>query len=158
MNRTRDLRLGDFLPYRLSIASNTVSDVIATTYRALFGLTIPEWRLITVLAENEGLSQFGLGAATLMDKVTVSRAAVSLVDRGLVRRSPNLDDKRSHLLWLTLEGRNLYEQVAPKALAFEDAILSDFKAGEIAQLKSMLLRLQDAALRLAENENRNHAS
>ena len=43
-----------FLPYRLSIASNVVSDAIATTYHALFGLRIPEWRLVAVIAEATG--------------------------------------------------------------------------------------------------------
>ena len=36
-----DLKLDDFLPYRLSVVSNAVSDAIASTYQALFGLRIP---------------------------------------------------------------------------------------------------------------------
>ncbi len=35
------LKLDDFLPYRLSIASNAVSDAVAGAYRARFGLKIP---------------------------------------------------------------------------------------------------------------------
>jgi DNA-binding MarR family transcriptional regulator len=151
MNKPRSLQLAEFLPYRLSIASNMVSDVIANTYRALFGLSIPEWRLIAILAERDGLSQFGLGAATRMDKVTVSRAAVGLVERGLVKRALNPEDRRSNLLSLSAEGRALYEQIAPKALAFEDAILRDFTREEIDQLKAMLQRLQDVALQLERN-------
>jgi DNA-binding MarR family transcriptional regulator len=149
---TRVLRLDSFVPYRLSIASNAVSDVIAGAYRALFGLNVPEWRLITVLAERGAATQFGLGSATRMDKVTVSRAAIALVDRGLVKRSPNPDDKRSHLLTLTSQGRALYDQVAPKALALEDTILSGFKPAEVATLLGMLQRLHDAAAELADGD------
>ena len=98
---TEQLKLDDFLPYRLSIASNRVSDAVAGTYRALFGLRISEWRLVAVLAESEGLSQQALGARTQMDKVTVSRAAIALVDRGLVARAANPSDQRSHNLALT---------------------------------------------------------
>jgi DNA-binding MarR family transcriptional regulator len=152
MTKPRVLKLDAFVPYRLSIASNTVSDVIAGSYRALFGLNVPEWRLVTVLAERGSISQFGLGAATRMDKVTVSRAAIGLVERGLVRRSPNPEDKRSHLLELTAEGRALYDQVAPKALALEDAILAEFSHDEVATLLGMLQRLQAAAGRLADPE------
>lgn len=82
------LKLDEFLPYRLSIASNRVSSAIATAYQSLFGLRIPEWRLIAVIAESDGLTQQALGVATRMDKVTVSRAAIALVDRGLVQRQP----------------------------------------------------------------------
>jgi DNA-binding MarR family transcriptional regulator len=142
------LKLERFVPYRLSVASNAVSDVIAGAYRALFGLTVAEWRLVTVLAERGRETQFGLGAATRMDKVTVSRAAIALVDRGLVERGPNPDDKRSHLLSMTEAGRLLYDQVAPKALALEKTLLADFSAEEVRTLKAMLARIEAAAARL----------
>jgi DNA-binding MarR family transcriptional regulator len=151
MKKARTLRLHSFVPYRLSIASNTVSDMIASAYRSLFGLNIPEWRLVTVLAEHHGMTQQDLGEATRMDKVTVSRAAIGLVDRGLVKREPNPDDKRSHLLSLTKDGWSLYDQVAPKALAFEDAVLAGFDKAEVAQLMSMLERLEEAALKLVHD-------
>jgi DNA-binding MarR family transcriptional regulator len=142
------LRLDDFLPYRLSIASNRVSGAIATAYQALFGLRIPEWRLIAVLAEGGEMTQQAIGVVTRMDKVTVSRAAVALVDRGLAQRRPNPDDQRSHHLSLSAEGRTLYEAVAPKALALERQIFAGFEAGELAQLRTMLERLEAAAAAL----------
>jgi DNA-binding MarR family transcriptional regulator len=148
MPKPRALRLAAFVPYRLSIATNTVSDVIAGAYRALFGLNIPEWRLIAVLAEKGSATQFDLGGATRMDKVTVSRGAIALVARGLVRRSPNPRDKRSHLLSLTAQGRALYDQVAPKALALEDEVLADFSAEEVVTLIAMLQRLEASAARV----------
>ncbi len=46
------LRLDAFVPFRLSYTSNLVSDRIAKTYEALFGLSIPEWRLVAVIAEG----------------------------------------------------------------------------------------------------------
>ena len=142
------LKLDQFLPYRLSIASNRVSSAIATAYQALFGLRIPEWRLIAVIAESDGLTQQALGAATRMDKVTVSRAAIALVDRGLVERRPNPDDQRSHLLSLTAAGQTLYESVAPKALELEAQVFAGFSAAELATFKAMLERLEASAASL----------
>ena len=78
---TARLVLDDFIPYRLSVASNSVSDAIASAYEALFGLTIPEWRLVAVIAESEGITQQAIGAAPRLDKVTVSRAALALERR-----------------------------------------------------------------------------
>ena len=40
------LRLDAYLPYRLSVASNAVSGLIALAYQDRFGLTVPQWRLI----------------------------------------------------------------------------------------------------------------
>lgn len=150
MKPSVSLSLDNFVPYRLSVASNLMSDAIASAYRALFGLNIAEWRLIAVLAERTSSTQNDLCTATKMDKVTISRAAIALADRGLVQRSPNPDDKRSHLLSLSASGKDLYAQVVPKALALEKSLLADFSEGEIADLVAMLRRLERMAERLSD--------
>ncbi|WP_448664878.1 MarR family winged helix-turn-helix transcriptional regulator [Sphingomonas sp. CJ20] len=139
------LKLDDFLPYRLSIASNAVSDAVATSYRTLFGLRIPEWRLVAVLAEGGAMSQQALCGRTRMDKVTVSRAAIALAERGLIARTANPGDQRSHLLTLSAEGETLYAQVAPQAIALERRMFADFTPDERAQLRAMLDRVERAA-------------
>ena len=138
------LKLDQFLPYRLSIASNAVSDAVATAYRTLFGLRIPEWRLIAVLAEGGNMSQQALCGRTRMDKVTVSRAAIALADRGLIARASNPGDQRSRLLTLSEAGWALYEQIAPKAIELERRIFAGFTVAERAQLQEMLNRVEVA--------------
>ena len=139
------LKLDAFLPYRLSIASNRVSSAVASVYQSLFGLRISEWRLVAVIAEGEAVTQQALGVATRMDKVTVSRAAAMLVERGLLERRPNPGDQRSHLLALTATGRALYEDVAPKALELEAAVFAGFSAKELATFRAMLDRIEASA-------------
>jgi DNA-binding MarR family transcriptional regulator len=139
------LSLDAFLPFRLSVVSNVVSDAIASTYRAMFGLRIPEWRLVAVIAESDGLSQQALGLRTRMDKVTVSRAAIALAERGLIERRANPADQRSQLLSLTPDGRVLYEQVAPKALEMEARIFGGLDASELARFREVLERIEVAA-------------
>jgi DNA-binding MarR family transcriptional regulator len=144
------LKLDQFLPYRLSIASNIVSEAVASAYRTLFGLRIPEWRLVTVLAEDGAMSQQALCGRTRMDKVTVSRAAIALAERKLVERAGNPGDRRSHLLMLSKDGWALYEQVAPKALELERRIFEGIGADEIERFRAMLERLEAAALALED--------
>lgn len=143
--RVTQLKLDTFLPYRLSVVSNRVSAAIATAYDRLFGLKIPEWRLIAVIAEGQAITQQAVGVATRMDKVTVSRAAQALAERGLIARQPNMGDKRSHLLTLTATGRALYDQVAPKALELEAAIFEQLDPAERRALAAMLERIEAAA-------------
>lgn len=145
MTIVNDLRLEDFLPYRLSVVSNAVSDAIASTYQALFGLRIPEWRLIAVIAEGAGMTPQALSHATRMDKVTVSRAASALAKRALIERRANPVDQRSHLLSLTPAGRTLYEQVAPKALEMEARIFGGLSAAEAALFRDLIDRIGAAA-------------
>ena len=139
------LRLDAFLPYQLSVTSNAVSSAIARTYEALFGLRVPEWRLIAVLAEQEGVTQQALVARTEMDKMTVSRAAQALVSRGLVTRVTHGTDRRSHALALSEDGRALYAQIAPKALELERKLLEELGDREVAQLRKTLAKLKAAS-------------
>lgn len=139
------LRLDEFIPYRLSVASNAVSELIASAYRQRFGITITEWRTIAILGEGTPLAPREIGRRARMDKVAVSRAAKALEDRGLVERSPNDDDQRSHRLRLTEQGRALYETVGPQALTIEAELFRDFEPWERAALASFLARAQAAA-------------
>lgn len=145
------LQLDEFLPYRLSITSNLVSDAIAGTYEALFGLTIPQWRLIAVIAENDGISQQAIGVKTRMDKVTVSRAAIALANRGLIERSGNPADRRSNRLVLSASGRALYDQVVPKALELETRIFGSFDRATLDGFTEMLRSIDRIALDIGGN-------
>jgi DNA-binding MarR family transcriptional regulator len=139
------LNLNAFLPYRLSIASNAVSERIAREYQSRFGLKIPEWRLMAVLGEGKPLTQRELVAATLMDKVTVNRAAKALSDRALIERKAHGSDGRSHHLRLSSAGQSLYEEIVPAALAMERKLLAALSDEDRERLDAMLATLTSAA-------------
>lgn len=147
MTMRTGLTLERFLPYRLAYTSNLVSEAVAHTYKALFGLTIPEWRLIAHTAEDEGVTQQDVVLRSQMDKVTVSRAAIALAARGLIRRQPSATDKRAQTLSLTETGEQLYAEVAPKALELQEAIFHDFSAEERDALTALLRRVDAAVLK-----------
>lgn len=139
------LTLDRFLPYRLSVASNAVSTRISNSYRRRFGLKVAEWRVLAILAESAQLTPQALAGATRMDKISISRASGALGARGLIEVRPNHDDRRSHYLALTAEGRALYAEIAPAALALETRLLDSFSAEERAQLAALLRRIEVAA-------------
>lgn len=141
-------RLADFLPYLLSVTSNAVSDRIAEEYRTHFDLKIPEWRVMAVLGDAGALTQRDLVRATLMDKVAVNRACKVLEDRGLVTRSPNDRDGRSHHLELTADGHAVHGQIMPLALGMERRIFAEFSEEERCQFNSLLWRLRESVKRL----------
>lgn len=145
------LSLADYVPYRLVTAAAAVSRLIARAYEDRFGLTIPQWRLMSVLAEG-ALTPNAAVARTAMDKVRVSRAAQDLVERRLVNRTAVVADRRSHRLELTVAGRRLFAEIAPMALAYEAALLSGLAPSEVAILKRLLSRLEAAATQLAGGE------
>jgi DNA-binding MarR family transcriptional regulator len=144
------LRLDDYLPYRLSVAANAVSQLIARAYVDRFGLTVPQWRLMAVLGEDSPLTPQALCGRTVMDKVTVMRAARGLLQRRLLRRQPNAEDGRSHRLSLTATGERMYEEVAPLALKYEATLLAGIEAADVVKLERWLRRLQHTAAALID--------
>ncbi len=142
------LSLDYFIPYRLSVLSNTVSSALAGAYARRFGLTIPQWRVIAVLARAPGLSAAGVAERTAMDKVAVSRAVTGLARSGRVRRLLAPSDKRRSVLSLTARGRAVYRRIVPLALAYERRLLAELSPAEKLQFDELLGRLQDRARRL----------
>ena len=142
-------RLADFLPYLMSVTTNAVSDMIAGEYRARFGLKIPEWRVMAVLGDAGAQTQRSLVGATRMDKVAVNRACKVLEDRGLVGRSPNADDGRSHHIELTTAGKAMHAEIMPLALDMERRLFASLSAAELDDFKALLARI---TARVAELE------
>lgn len=135
-------RLADFLPYLLSVTSNAVSGRIADEYNARFGLRIPEWRVMAVLGDAGSQTQRSLVGATLMDKVAVNRACKVLEERGLIERSPNTRDGRSHHLELTESGKAMHSQIMPLALEMEALLFDGLSEEEQATFKVLLGRVR----------------
>ena len=143
--------LADFLPYRLSITSNAVSDLIAREYRSRFGLKIPEWRVMAVLGDVGEATQRELVAATRMDKVAVNRATKTLGERALIQRAPNMADGRSHHLALTAAGQALYAEIMPLALHMEGQVMTVLSEAERLQLSGLLGKLLARADALSDD-------
>jgi len=139
------LQLEHFLPYRLSILSNTISQAIADDYQRRYDISVTEWRVMAVLARFDGLSAREVAERTAMDKVAVSRALARLVEAGRVSRVTHDDDKRRSVLSLTEAGWDMHDEVAPMARAREREVLAKLDAEEREWLTRILDKLQPSA-------------
>jgi len=138
--------LENFLPYRLSLLSNTVSQGISAAYRKVYGLSVTEWRVIAILGRYPGLTASEVLARGAMDKVAVHRAVNKLLDRGLLERSPHREDRRRMPLKLTArKGLPLFREVVPRAMTYERNLLAALSDDELERLGRLLGKLQVAA-------------
>lgn len=142
------LQLDSFLPYRLSVLSNTISAAIAGAYQRRFGLSIAQWRVLCILAMAPDLSAAEVARRTAMDKVAVSRAMRALLRSRLVRRRIAEHDRRTSALRLSSAGRRLHAQVAPVALAYERELIEPLHRHDRRALDRMLRVLQGRASEL----------
>jgi len=143
--RPAPLRLATFLPFRLSLLSNAVSQRIAELYDREFGLSIWQWRVMAVTADTPGISATKIGQRTQMDKVAVSRAVAGLIEVGYLERHPSSDDARRSNLVLTPAGLGIYELIVPLALAEEARLVGALPDKEQAELARLMEKLAKAA-------------
>jgi len=136
-----DFQLDDFLPYRLSVAANRVSRMFARRFGEAFDLSIPEWRVLVILGRVGSASPSAVGEMASMDKVKVSRAAASLVARGLLRQTQDPDDGRARILRLTRKGSTTYHGAVPLAREMEAQIAAGLTRAEWTALHKALSRL-----------------
>jgi DNA-binding MarR family transcriptional regulator len=141
MTEHAHLELEHFLPYRLSVLSNRISQEIARLYAERFALNVTEWRLLAVLGRYPDITATELVERTAMDKVAVSRAVASLVDDGRLTRKVDGDDRRRTRLRLSAEGYRIYDEVAPLALQYQQRLLAELSGDDRALLEALLSKL-----------------
>lgn len=145
--KNHTIKLADFLPYRLSVLSNRISRAIEASYQEKFSLTMPEWRVMAIVADNEGLSAGEVAEKAEMDKVAVSRAVTKLMEAGRFNRDISPDDKRKSALYLTPDGFRVYEEIVPIAKQYEADVLGQLSADDQVKLGQILRKLQTIELK-----------
>jgi DNA-binding MarR family transcriptional regulator len=151
-NTKSQLVLEQFLPYRLSILSNTVSNTIAREYRELFGLSIPQWRVMAVLGRFGPTSASGVCERTAMDKVTVSRAVSQLTGQKFIKSETDATDRRRSILKLTARGTRTHQKIVPIARGHESELAAALTDTERRNLDTLLAKLQQRASEIAAQE------
>ena len=135
------LVLNNFWPYRIVTLANRISRAIAEHYEAKFSLSVPEWRVMAVLGEGVELSAGEVAEKTAMDKVAVSRAVKQLLKVRRIERRLSPDDRRRSILRLSETGFEIYQQIVPLALSYEQAILGELSQKEIDSLDTIIYKL-----------------
>lgn len=136
-----DLVLERFAPYRIVALGHAISGGLAGAYRSE-DLTIPEWRVLAVVAQARETAARDVVRRTPMDKMTVSRAVAALDRKGFISRDLGTEDRRVTALSLTETGRALFDRIAALALDFEAALLGALTPGEREAFDRILAKLE----------------
>jgi DNA-binding MarR family transcriptional regulator len=137
------LDLFGFVPFRLNRLAAEVSSALSSEYQERYGLDIPEWRVLATLGfRNEACSAQYIAHCTRTHKSTISRAVTTLMNRQLVERVENEDDRREFALRMTRKGKALYEELIPRLLRREQEILSCLSAQERKDFARLLGKIE----------------
>src|ERR1700730_6231730 len=139
------LDLFQFVPFRLNRLAAEVSAALSGEYQERYGLDIPEWRVLATLGfRNDACSAQYIAHCTRTHKSTISRAVTALMDRQLVERVENADDRREFSLRMTRKGKALYQQLIPRLKRREQEILSCLSPQERKQLALLLGKIESS--------------
>lgn len=140
-NKASNLRLEEFLPYRLSYLTNIIGNGLAGLYTDQFGIAHTEWRVMAVLGMCSNVSASFVAEKTAMDKVATSRAINNMIKNKLIDRSFSDDDKRRSELNLSKLGQETYEKIVPLVQEYETKLIKTLSKTEIDQLDIILSKL-----------------
>ena len=135
------LELENFLPYRLSILAQIVSESLHDLYAQPFGLSVTQWRVMAALGRFAPLTASDVGQRIVMDKVAVSRAVAGLMQRGLIERAADRTDRRRASLRLSARGRTMHARIVPLALTYEDRLYDVLSTEERRSFDALTERL-----------------
>ena len=149
-----EFELEHFLPYRLSLLTNTISQGIANSYRREHDISVTEWRVMAVLGRYAGLTASEVVERTAMDKVAISRAVKSLVLKGLLERRTDKGDRRRLRLFISRnQGQKVLEKIVPLAQKYEQLLLRSLTAEELQTTDKVVSILLDSARKMGVKRN-----
>ena len=143
------LKLEEFLPYRLNVVANLVSQALSRIYAERYGIGVPEWRVLVTLGQYGMMTGKAIGAHSHMHKTKVSRAVALLEKRKLLARRANRADLRESFLLLTPAGRAMYEELAPSAIEFAKRLSEVVDGADRAAFERAIDRLTERSAKLA---------
>jgi DNA-binding MarR family transcriptional regulator len=140
------------LENQLCFLFHRISRDLTAAYRPLLadlGLTYPQYLVMLVLWERDGLGVGELGERLCLDSGTLSPLLRRLADAGLVTRQREAADERRVTIHLTDEGRALRERAETIPAQLAGRLVDDLDSYQAlhTQLRTLAGRLEAPALR-----------
>ncbi|MCA3509308.1 MAG: winged helix-turn-helix transcriptional regulator [Rhodobacter sp.] len=130
-----------FLPYLLNQAAEATSKSFQATYKAAYGMTRTQWRVLANLGKFGAMTARDICAITHVEKTKVSRAVSTLEENGLLSRATSPLDRRAEILSLTDRGREVFADLGQKAIDYDRALRARIGPKIAAQLDERLRRI-----------------
>jgi DNA-binding MarR family transcriptional regulator len=102
------------------------------------GIGAPRWFILSLLAEEDGLSQGEVCRRFELDPSRITRLAQGLANDRLIRRERDQEDNRVVRMYLTDEGRQLALGLADRLVRFERRVRRALNDEELRELGRLL--------------------
>ena len=144
--------LEPLLSSRLLVLANLLRRGAELRYERMLGLSKVEFGIVGMLGRRAPIPVRELATLLGMDKAQLSRALGRLVERKLVIRTTNPDDRRDALIRLTRAGLAAHDRLVAKARAVNDRLAQALAPGEAERLAESVEALIREAEGILEEE------
>lgn len=134
--------IDEMIGHRLARLASAIEDLAEQDARRAAELSLPEYRVLTVLLAQGPLGVAGLQSVMQIDKAWISRTLSRLSDKGLADSAADDSDARRTSYRLTAQGRRTATALMKRATKREEQILGGVEGKDRAKLVSLLDRLQ----------------
>lgn len=141
-----DTPINQYLSFKISVLYRLMVRRSARFLNSKYDLSVAEWWTLGQLAVKSPGTVSGIVELTQNDKAQVSRAVTMLIQKGLVRKENNPEDKRSSLLYLTEKGLGLYSEVLPMRQKTQNMILEQLTEEEREVTERAIVKLTNYLL------------
>ncbi len=130
-----------WLSFRLNFLAFRFNDPVYRWIETRYGLVRPEFVALYAVGLKDGVAAKNIVASSGLPKNTLSRAIQRLLQRRLLRRETDHGDLRSFVLYLTAQGRAIFDETMPLMLRQQAAMLSALTEAEQRQLCALMDKL-----------------
>jgi DNA-binding MarR family transcriptional regulator len=103
-----------------------------------YEITGEQWAIIRHLWQEEALSQREIAEKTSKDKPNITRMLDALEKKHLIFRQSDPRDRRKYCIYLTKEGKQLYERLLPLTQSLRQRVTQNLAPAEIDLAKEIL--------------------
>jgi len=107
-------------------------------------LTALQYTALTVLERHPGMTSAVLARSSFVRAQTMAEMVTYLLDRGLVKRERDPDNRRQYLLSLSKKGQQVIDRLRPAVEAIEEEMVEPLDRGEVQTLRTYLSRCRRA--------------
>ncbi|HYP83736.1 MarR family winged helix-turn-helix transcriptional regulator [Variovorax sp.] len=138
------LTVDAFITTLMSEAGNALRRTITLPYADQFGVSVSEWRVLSLVAHAGRIAFSDLVTQSTSDKALVSRTLKLLEGRGLVSLEAEGNTPRKKVFCaVTPSGQALHAQAIPIARRRQAAAIRSLEPAERDALYGVLLKLRD---------------
>lgn len=101
-------------------------------------ITVDQWVILLELSQQNGLAQYEIAEKTNKDAPTVNRIIELLLQKELVIKSGNSEDKRKSIICLSKKGMELVANLQPEVIKFRREGWEKLNEKDLSDLKRIM--------------------